>query len=830
MTDICLVGAAVSFAAYLALRHARRIACVSDWLVRVHRSHLAAFLLFAAIATVCAQKGGNTNGVGQVEGGTNGVQMVGGGTGMMGIENGELRMENGGVVAVGDSTILHSPLYILHSVTTNETYSYAMPPNATRYEKWWRRGAYEDVFRLGLGDFRFPLGTNLCDSLWVYAWGMAGARLGDASNRVAATGVSMSAVPRASQFWSAATTNGTRLLTWQDFALGRDASTPVSAQLELMASGDFVARSNLVERVYRRVNPDDWDDDGIPNDEDDDPYFWNGENFGPHQELPVGANEDAYCWVDIVVPNASALVTFTGDAPSALPDPRFIARAGETNRVTILIGKTYTVTCDMPIVVVDKSDPEIEVTRTSAKRIGIVWPVEIWSVDYGSHFEMFVSPDFLGGAYSWSTNGCCEISGSGSFYTFLCGGGCGCDGCSIDGHYRYEGYSLTMFSGECGCVPQGGEESNPAGVSVSFSHKVLFYEDGYYDEALGIAVPPWTGERVALGCSVSGGDYGGVFNLSLVNIGKLDWVGGDVLPVGDVSVAAKETRSWRAVYTFASHSDSEDDVLATATFTENLSGEEMTDTDSMTVVMLRVVADEMWPTNKVRRVFGVGETASIYKTPNIETTAVASRGSCAIGRLGISYTSPYEDGVDTVVVAANEVSHPIEFSICEPTGYSVITVKSRAFATEGESGGFKMFFTCRLLPAWVSFAKNIFLREVPCIANDATGYYAQPRKAKLLNHGLHGAGEWNVVAAENIVSDTATMEVNDQPWLGGGSFTWPIPNAWRGKDDNGSGTIFCNTDQRFELDADGTARLKKFYRFGERMTNGVYISGKESSK
>ena len=142
-TKAVLAGAAVSFAAYLAMRHARRIACVSDWLVRVHRSHLAAFLLFAAIATVCAQKGGNTNGVGQVEGGTNGVQMVGGGIGMMGVGNGGLRMENGGVVAVGDSTILHSPLYILHSVTTNETYSYAMPPNATRYEKWWRRGKRE---------------------------------------------------------------------------------------------------------------------------------------------------------------------------------------------------------------------------------------------------------------------------------------------------------------------------------------------------------------------------------------------------------------------------------------------------------------------------------------------------------------------------------------------------------------------------------------------------------------------------------------------------------------------------------------------------------------
>ena len=821
LTCICLVGAAAFTVAWLVLANRSRLVRAADRIAKTPRSAVAAFLFFVAIATVCAQKGGNTNGVGQVEGGTNGVQMVGGGIGMMGIENGELRMENGGV-AVGDSTILHSPLYILHSVTTNETYSYAMPPNATRYEKWWRRGACEDVFRLGLGDFRFPLGTNLCDSLWVYAWGMAGARLGDASNRVAATGVPMSAVPRASQFWSAATTNGTRLLTWQDFALGRDANTPVSAQLELMASGDFVARSNLVERVYRRVNQDDRDDDGYPDDEDPDPFAFNEGGFGPRQSLHDGANSNAYCWVDIVVSNANALVTFTGDGPSALPDPRFIARAGETNRVTILIGKTYTVTCDMPIVVVDKSDPEIEVTRTSANRIGIVWPVEIWSEDHGSYFEMFVSPDFLGGAYSWSTNGCCEISGSGSFYTFLCGGGCGCDGCSIDGHYRYEGYSLTMFSGECGCVPQGGEESNPAGVSVSFSHKVLFYEDGYYDEALGIAVPPWTGERVALGCSVSGGEHGGVFNLSLVNIGKLDWVGGDVLPVGNVSVAANETRSWRAVYTFAEHSVSEDDVQATATFTENLSGEEMTDTDSMTVVMLRVVADEMWPTNMERQVFGVGEGASIYKTPNISTEAEAVRGVCASGNSRIEYSCPYDGGDDSVVVTAKGSSHSLVLGVLEPDGYSVINVDSNLFATAGQSGGFKMLFTCRLLPEYVSFYKKVEVVEVACTSTDPDGYYAQPSKSHLLDHGQHGAGTWNAVRRENSISDEATMEINYPPWLGGGSFTWPIPNRWRKSGSAVDGKYFCNTDQRFELDADGASRMRKFGHIGERMTNGVY--------
>jgi len=69
--------------------------------------------------------------------------------------------------------------------------------------------------------------------------------------------------------------------------------------------------------------------------------------------------------------------------------------------------------------------------------------------------------------------------------------------------------------------------------------------------------------------------------------------------------------------------------------------------------------------------------------------------------------------------------------------------------------------------------------------------------------------------------------VNTPPWLNGGSFTWPIPNAWRVSGDTGVTNLFGNTDQRFELDADGTARLKKFYRVGERMTNGVYRTWEE---
>ena len=178
LTRLCLTGAAVLFAAWLVMKlrvesgKCRVRTIPPRPTPRVQRTtHTAVFLFFVAVATVCAQKNG-TN------------APLRGASVELGVESGKWKVENGGVVAVGDSTILHSTLYTLHSISTNDSYSFSLPSNGVRYSNWWLRGAYEDVFRLDLDGLLFPLGTNLCDSLWVYTWGMAGARLGDASRRV----------------------------------------------------------------------------------------------------------------------------------------------------------------------------------------------------------------------------------------------------------------------------------------------------------------------------------------------------------------------------------------------------------------------------------------------------------------------------------------------------------------------------------------------------------------------------------------------------------------------------------------------------------------------
>ena len=51
----------------------------------------------------------------------------------------------------------------------------------------------------------------------------------------------------------------------------RRVGTDRPIDVQTVRDGSFVARSNAVARAYRRVHPDDWDGDGIPNGEDDGP-------------------------------------------------------------------------------------------------------------------------------------------------------------------------------------------------------------------------------------------------------------------------------------------------------------------------------------------------------------------------------------------------------------------------------------------------------------------------------------------------------------------------------------------------------------------------------
>ena len=80
-----------------------------------------------------------------------------------------------------------------------------------------------------------------------------------------------------------------------------------------------------------------------------------------------------------------------------------------------------------------------------------------------------------------------------------------------------------------------------------------------------------------------------------------------------------------------------------------------------------------------------------------------------------------------------------------------------------------------------------------------------------------GANVWDKVL--DGLQDEVFISELEPPWSDGEGYTWPVPNYWRVIGDATQGKCFCNTDQRFELDGNGTARIKKFGLVFECDTN-----------
>ena len=149
---------------------------------------------------------------------------------------------------------------------------------------WSLGGGYEMHFPLDLGDdFGFPFGTGMVRRLDVLSGGMVESLprqlvegLCHSLMSICAAREYASIVPGVGRFWWAETASAVagrppyrgKIFTWEGVYAGRDRTGQYNAQIELWGDGNFITRSNNVERVYRRVLPYDLDNDGLPNDID----------------------------------------------------------------------------------------------------------------------------------------------------------------------------------------------------------------------------------------------------------------------------------------------------------------------------------------------------------------------------------------------------------------------------------------------------------------------------------------------------------------------------------------------------------------------------------
>ena len=938
MTGVLLICAAGLTLAWLVAAQRCLVACAARRFVALPRLEQALVALAVGVMTVCAQK----QVTGNKEQGTSAVAEAFGSdasrraaesaeeeANVVSAENGDLRTEtrsssptsatsnasvlrakttltssssnpceSGQSVALTTNDIVRG--YALVEVRTNAMASYEMPTNGVEVGTWGKTGTYQDIVKVEMWkggkvekcgeEFSFVLGEQGVSSLWVHTWGKVRPRLRDRAHEIVAVGTPMSCVAGEGRLWTAATTNGGWVITWEKFREGRRAKN-ISAQIEFFPNGDFITRSNNVECVYRRVNPDDWDDDGIANEEDDEPMIVaETPQFGPNQTLPDGANSNAYYWADLVVPRANAKVMFVGDGASNLADPSFIAKASETNRVTLLIGKSYRATCAFPLEIVAKSSEDIEESWNGENEVELCWPVTISVTtdgDAGSDaqaaavrqmqavdsnngtllatpqlasvstmasatsdaFSMIVIPSGLGGSFVW-TNYCCSITGTAYAFELACEGNCGCGGCTADGRFVYEGYSIeSPWGPSCRCSNHDEDNDSPSrGVSAYFTKNVIIFEDEY-EASEGVTMPRRS-TRTTLVCSASGGPEGGVATFEIEGESRLVNVSGRSLPITKV-LGSNETFRAKIVYEGKPGGGSQPKV--TAKFVSDGNSKDVLEASAdLTVAQIEIVvsieADEN--SSAHRHKFGICEEFFCNSYPSdVGVKWFVSSGS-AVDENG-RYKCPAQATQNPVKAVCGDAEFTPSIEIVEPNGIVARNPECLTYdVSVGRAGWIGLKQEFYVSPLDVVFG-GIRMEEVPSLVGQRTGYFSDPSFASMSSHTeAMGAGVWNRVDRDNRIGsfDKAQITVELMRVNSNGDFTedtscgwtdgmivWAIPFGWTSEvsgeghaDTKPEKTFDPGANQRFTITPTGSVTVEKFGNAARRDIDGkVFCNGIE---
>ena len=860
-TVMAMFAVAFAYAAAFGLRALRRL----------QRSILLGFATAATVATLTAQKTNN------VPPNMNQPQIQQGGgvsqtefTGLTGFA-GEGNLVN--LVNPVQTTIDEIARgWRVESVATNAAVSYAMPSNGTLVGNWHVHGARSSFGnnRIDFGDWRFPIGTNdaAFSSFWYFVDGRIRPAPKDAMHEICAVGVPMSAVPGQSRLWRFDGEDGSRTITWENFFLGGDTNCPVNAQIVLRPNGDFITRSNDVETVCRRVNPDDWDDDGIHNERDANPTSCDDDFFGVANALPTNANPDAYYWLDLSVTGVLGVATIrvTCDGPSDLGDHLIIAPTNRVCHIPLLAGATYAVDSNLPIDCSAVSSEYAEIVTNAENHLTVSLPLELSlvriqtrsagsTINYGAASSPInVYPSIIA-----CLGGCCSREVVDGMLQWSCSLTCTCGGGyhSFETTALWEGYSkLFIGYASCGCwedapdpAPTPSDGPYAASVSANFSKDAVLFEDAYEN------MPgEWVSRRstaTMLTISANGGTNGAVLSVSATNLGKLQKNSGPAFPAQSVSVPAMQSITYAMNYVGLTASESADDIEVVATLTDNVTGESITNDCQATSVRLELAAVYEAPGNPCtnRHIYGVGEKVRFLHYP--ESLPVLF--SADKGDLGdwASYYDQFGGNIDesdrhriyVCPIAANYTPNPtISYdgvpytpliSLVEPQAVITPEVSWEGCHASGEVGQSTLVTTNYIGPMTVSF-QGIMVAEIPCTETNApTGYFATTNFTGFMTHSADaGAGGAIRIQERNRWTLDQAGGGLYRNWSAG-LLTWNIPIGWvRLRSDFDKTRLFAPLEyashtnsnsrplliggrsdlytQTFQIDEAGTARIDKF--------------------
>ena len=843
--DGCTRPLVLLWVAFLVAAVAIGLHCAFSHLMRKYGKPAAVFMLSVALfSAVVADKPdtGGTNAPPNGVSGTNVVEQTGG----------DGTNDTGGVA--GPLMAGRRMMSTLSSLTPNDgpmVEPFAVRPANAVENAWWRaRGAHMDGLTIPALGWSFRTPAGFLDSLLVYSYGEIQPDVETAYFPRPFPEADLSLLPEGrwgmlphegaeSLFWHATSPSNSLILTWQNAAYDRDANCPTNLQIELFSNGTYVYRYDDHTEHHAVIYPFDLDGDGLENSVDPDPLTPGNDAHGTNAEwydlvcsdvfskteqpnsLPIplpggesvffkpGVNTNAYYFVDVVAERGPAPIYFNSSHPGRLGSPVVVALAGETNRVPLLVGATYSVTSDVPFTVACSTNGFAEAAWDDGVNATVRWPLNFTFTEEisgtGRSYTVGVEPFDPGGTFSWGHShggatlqnadpplgggSCGCVSGNGTTVTFGCSSSCTCGGnCLAVGAYNFEHALFAVTGGVCRCgfddpppaeTPGMGPLDGPL-ITVDFSAPAVIFEDAYVDsidELRGTSVTqPLRSSRTRLTVSAWGGPNGGTLNLASQNLGKLAPVACGPILLPSQPVELVPFQRWTVSFLCEGMEESSDvgDVFVSGTVTDAVSGVVCSDRSELTIMRIELTAKRTAPQNSAghRHTYGIGEHVYFQSHP-----------SCFLGQTTLTgedgVVGPRQDGLDGLEITwgVANVNHSLNVTFmgvsCRPLVQVLFPSGIEGFnpryevgpVLDGQVGGICLLQQFRVKPLTVSFF-GIAVEEVPCY-NEITPdtYFLNLLRYEQFASILHrshtraaGAGKWFTVVADNIVGGQGTFD------------------------------------------------------------------------
>ena len=769
------------------------------------------------------------------------------------------QMQQGGVFLTGFTGLTGLSGALLHTPSSLNPVNLVNPVQNNFAQRkaanWNVRGAWKDSFWLDFEDgWVFPWGTNHLSGVEVVSYGQIWATPFD-TNAVVSAGLPFEIVRGLTTFGYEFTPSNSYRFVWNDAAINRDTNNLVSAALELFRNGNVSVATNGVAAYLPRVLP--FPHDGFGQDDE-----WVAANFTNATEiLAVGYSQ----WVDAQVGEGltNGLYKFTVTIPDDPPETVqlvvgdlsvavtnageyvFLLEKGidyEYGIIPFMTNVSYSAVDDVPqtrgVVRGGQRSSPGDATRTwtvdggygnepqTEYAFGRVWWLPFF---FGSPDVSHIGPDDETQTFTANFADCRQLPVASYLWTASDGltvhtPNAQTTQITVDSMPSWAEASISVaatigdheLNSYLDNVTYGTNDTPQVHLSLDAPETILVYTNIYTNAVSGLLSLSMTVDR----------ETNGILCLDCVQnaervLLKDDVTGTTITLPCQWPITSDFSRAFRVEGLVASETCG--DVVFLGSFVSVGGDMDASDSVALTVADVWHLAVSEEPKERCRNTLGVGESVIFYYRPrDIQIASSATSGEFLSSVDGmLPYYAPYTQDVSNVALSLGEVTCNVPFSIIEPQGMVVESVETNAYEFAGYAGIFEMTFHNRLVPTNVSFYA-IETIEIPLVATNAIGYYAQPDRSDELDHGKRGGGNWGGVGYGNEYIDHVAAGYVAPPWGDGGSFTWPIPVAWRGRHDEGVTNVFYHADQRFELDANGTVRVFKFGYCGERTTNNIF--------